>query len=46
MSVNKEDGNDDDNEGLVAVAHYIMVHYAEKEAQKRCRKKYKPKSGW
>jgi hypothetical protein len=45
MSVNKEDGNDNNNEGLVAVAHYIMVHYAKKEAQKRCRKKYKPKSG-
>ncbi len=39
MSVNKEDGNNDNNEGLVAVAHYIMVHYAKKEAQKRCRKK-------
>jgi hypothetical protein len=45
MSENKEDGNDDDNEELVATAHYIMVHYAKKEAQKRCRKKYKPKSG-
>ncbi len=44
MSVNKEDGNNDNNEVLVAVAHYIMVHYAKKEAQKRCRKKYKPKS--
>jgi hypothetical protein len=45
MSENKEDGNDNNNEGLVAVAHYIMVHYAKKEAQKRHRKKYKPKSG-
>jgi hypothetical protein len=45
MSENKEDGNNDDNKGLVAIAHYIMVHYAKKEAQKRCRKKYKPKSG-
>jgi hypothetical protein len=45
MSENKEDGNDDNNEGLVAVAHYIMVHYVKKEAQKRGRKKYKPKSG-
>jgi hypothetical protein len=45
MSVNEEDGNNDDNEGLVAVAHYIMVHYAEKEAQKRYRKMYKRKSG-
>ncbi len=45
MSENKEDGNDDINEGLVAVAHYIMVDSAKKEVQKRCRKKYKPKSG-
>jgi hypothetical protein len=45
MSVNKEDGNNNKNEVLVAVAHYIMVHYAEKETQKRCRKKYKLKSG-
>ncbi len=29
----------------MAVAHYIMVHYAKKKAQKRFRKKYKPKSG-
>jgi hypothetical protein len=40
MSKNKEDGNNNDNEGLVAVAHYIMVHYAEKEPQKRHIKKY------
>jgi hypothetical protein len=26
MSENKEDGNNKDSEGLVAVAHYIMVH--------------------
>jgi hypothetical protein len=45
MSENKEDGNDNNNEGLVAVAHYIMVHYAKKEVQKRRRKEYKPKSG-
>jgi hypothetical protein len=45
MSENKEDGNDNNNEGLVAVAHYIMVHYAKKEAQERYRKKYKLKSG-
>jgi hypothetical protein len=45
MSENEEDGNDNNNEGLVAVAHYIMVHYAKKEGQKRRRKKYKPKSG-
>ncbi len=29
----------------MVVAHYITVHYTKKEAQKRCRKKYKPKSG-
>ena len=45
MSENRKDENEDNDEGLVAVAHYIMVHYAKKEAQKRCRKKYKPKSG-
>jgi hypothetical protein len=45
MSENEEDGNDNNNEVLVAVTHYIMVHYAEKEVQKRRRKKYKPKSG-
>jgi hypothetical protein len=45
MSVNKEDRNNNINEGLVVVAHYIMVHYAKKEAQRRRRKKYKPKSG-
>jgi hypothetical protein len=45
MSENRKDENEDNDEGLVAVAHYIMVHYAKKEAQKRHRKKYKPKSG-
>jgi hypothetical protein len=39
MSKNKENGNNDNNEGLVAVAHYIMVHHAKKQAQKRRRKK-------
>ncbi len=29
----------------MAVTHYIMAHYAKKEAQKRRRKKYKPKFG-
>jgi hypothetical protein len=45
ISENKKDGNNNDNEGLVVVAHYIMVNYAKKDMQKRCRKKYKPKSG-
>jgi hypothetical protein len=44
ISENKENVNNVNNEGQVAVAHYIMVHYAKKEAQKRCRKKYKLKS--
>jgi hypothetical protein len=30
---------------LSKVAHYIMVHYAEKELGKKCKKKYKPKDG-
>ena len=38
-----DDGVDDD--GLAAVAHYIMVHYAEKENLKKRKKKYKPKAG-
>ena len=33
------------NEGMSAVAHYIMVHYAEKELIKKRKKKYKPKDG-
>jgi hypothetical protein len=38
------DGVDEDA-GLAAVAHYIMVHYAEKENLKKRKKKYKPKAG-
>jgi hypothetical protein len=38
-----DDGVDDD--GLAAVAHYIIVHYAEKENLKKRKKKYKPKTG-
>ncbi len=30
---------------LSEVAHYIMVHYAEKELIKKRKKKYKPKDG-
>ncbi len=33
------------NKVLSAVAHYIMVHYAEKELIKKRKKKYKPKDG-
>ncbi len=34
-----------DNEALSAVAHYIMVHCAEKEMLKKWKRKYKPKAG-
>ena len=33
------------DETLSQVAHYIMVHYAEKELIKRLKKNYKPKDG-
>ena len=33
------------NEGMIAVAHYIMVHFAENELIKKCKKKYKTKDG-
>jgi hypothetical protein len=39
-----DDGVDKDD-GLAAVAHYIMLHYAEKENLKKRKKKYKPKAG-
>jgi hypothetical protein len=35
----------ENEEVLAAVAHYIMVHYTEKEGVKKKKKKYKPKSG-
>ncbi len=35
----------EDEEVLAMVAHYIIVHYKEKERIKKKRKKYKPKSG-
>jgi hypothetical protein len=40
-AINTEMGD----ERLSAVAHYIMVHYAEKELIKKHKKKYKPKDG-
>ncbi len=46
--VSDEKGADDTemgNEVLSAVAHYIMVHYAEMESIKKQKKKYKPKDG-
>ncbi len=33
------------DEALSAVAHYVMVHYAEKEMLKKQKKRYKPKAG-
>jgi len=43
----EENPTDDseDEEVLAAVAHFIMVHYKEKEGIKKKKKKYKPKSG-
>jgi hypothetical protein len=46
--VEKEIPADDkeDEEVLAAVAHFIMVHYKEKEGiKKKKKKKYKPKAG-
>jgi hypothetical protein len=37
--------DEENKEMLAAVAHYIMVHYKEKEGVKKKKKKYKPKSG-
>jgi len=45
----QEDGPDyeeDDPEKMVSVAHYVMMHYAEKESiKKKRKKKFKPKAG-
>jgi len=45
----QEDGPDyeeDDPEKMASVAHYVMMHYAEKESiKKKRKKKYKPKAG-
>jgi hypothetical protein len=41
--VTSSDENDD--RALGAVAHYIMVHYEEKEKLKKRKKKYRPKVG-
>jgi hypothetical protein len=43
----EQGGNDTEisDETLSKVAQYIMVHYAEKELIKKCKKKYKPKDG-
>jgi hypothetical protein len=44
MDNNPAEDKQDENV-LAAVAHYIMVHYEEKEGIKKKKKKYKPKSG-
>jgi len=42
----QEDREEDNPEEMVNVAHYVMMHYAEKESVKKKRKKiYKPKAG-
>jgi hypothetical protein len=43
----EQGGNDTEisDKTLSEVAHYIMVHYAEKELIKKRKKKYKPKDG-
>ena len=42
----QEDKEEDDPEEMVNMAHYIMMHYAEKESiKKKWKKKYKPKAG-
>ncbi len=43
----EQGGNNTDisDKTLSKVAHYIMVHYAEKELIKKRKKKYKPKDG-
>jgi hypothetical protein len=44
MDNNPAEDKEDENV-LATVAHYIMVHYEEKEGVKKKKKKYKPKSG-
>jgi hypothetical protein len=42
----KHDKEDNDEEVLATLAHYVMTHYTEKEGtKKKKKKKYKPKSG-
>ena len=42
----QEDRKEDDPEEMANVAHYVMMHYAEKESiQEKQKKKYKPKAG-
>ena len=43
---NRPDYEEDDPEKMASVAHYVMMHYAEKESiKKKRKKKYKPKAG-
>ena len=42
----RPDYEEDDPEKMASVAHYVMMHYAEKESiKKKRKKKYKPKAG-
>ena len=41
----QEDKEEDDPEEMVNMAHYIMMHYAEKESIKKKKRKFKPKQG-
>jgi len=42
----QEDREEDDPEEMANVAHYVMMHYTEKESiKKKRKKKYKPKAG-
>jgi hypothetical protein len=40
-----ESADTDDQEDLAPVAHYIMMHYAEKESIKKKKRRFKPKQG-
>ncbi len=42
----RPDYEEDDPEKMASMAHYVMMHYAEKESiKKKQKKKYKPKAG-
>ena len=44
--VDRPDYEEDNPEKMASVAHYVMMHYAEKESiKKKWKKKYKPKAG-
>ncbi len=44
--VHDKDNTEEDPNRMVSIAHYIMMHYAEKESlKKKQKKRYKPKAG-